>query len=56
MKHYNIGSSLRVLFLSLSLLLSMSMLGAKVEIDGVNYELVTKAKQAIVIAKGVEKY
>ena len=44
-------NSLRSLFLSLALLLSLSMLAAQVEIDGINYKLNADAKQATVIQK-----
>ena len=47
---------LRALFLSLAVLLSLPMLAVKVEIDGINYELNTDAKQATVIAKSWVKY
>ena len=52
----HLHNSLRVLCLSLAVLLSLPMLAVKVEIDGINYELVAKAKQAIVIAKSSGKY
>ena len=52
MKHY-FQNSLRALFLSLSVLLSLPMLAEKVEIDGINYDLVTKAKLATVIKKSI---
>lgn len=55
MKHY-LPNSLRALFLSLAVLLSLPMLAAQVEIDGINYELVAKIKQATVIAKSSGKY
>ena len=55
MKHY-LPNSLRALFLSLGVLLSLPMLAEKFEIDGINYELVAKAKQAIVIAKSSGEY
>ena len=55
MKHY-LPNSLRALFLSLAVLLSLPMLAVKVEIDGINYELVSKVKQATVIAKSSGKY
>ena len=49
MKNY-LHNSLRALFLSLAVLLSLPILAAvEVEIDGINYELVAKAKQATVI-------
>ena len=52
----HLHNSLRALCLSLAVLLSMPMLAEQVEIDGINYELVAKAKQAIVIAKSSGKY
>ena len=52
----HLHKSLRALFLSLSVLLSLPMLAAQVEIDGINYELVAKAKQATVIAKSSGGY
>ena len=55
MKHY-LHNSLRALFLSLAVLLSLPMLAVEVEIDGINYDLVAKAKQAAVIAKSSGKY
>ena len=55
MKHY-LPNSLRALFLSLAVLLSLPMLAIEVEIDGINYELVAKVKQATVIEKSGGKY
>ena len=55
MRHY-LPNSLRALFLSLAVLLSLPMLAVEVEIDGINYDLVAKAKQAIVIRKSSGKY
>ena len=49
-------NSLRALFLSLAVLLSLPMLAIEVEIDGINYDLVAKAKQAIVIKKSSGTY
>ena len=49
-------NSLRALFLSLAVLMSLPMLAAQVEIDGINYELVAKVKQATVIEKSSGKY
>ncbi len=49
-------NSLRALFLSLSVFLSLPMLAEEVEIDGINYELVAKVKQATVIAKSSGRY
>ena len=53
---FSFHNSLRALFLSLAVLLSMPMLAVEVEIDGINYDLVAKAKQAAVIAKSSGKY
>ncbi len=55
MKHY-LHNSLRALFLSLAVLLSLPMLAEKVEIDGINYDLDAEAKQATVIAKSSGEY
>ena len=55
MKHY-LPNSLRALFLSLTVLLSLPVLAVEVEIDGINYDLVVKAKQATVIAKNSGVY
>ena len=52
----HLPNSLRALFLSLAVLLSLPMLAVEVEIDGINYELVAKVKQATVIAKSSGKY
>ena len=52
----HLPNSLRALFLSLTVLLSLPMLAAQVEIDGINYELVAKVKQATVIAKSGGEY
>ena len=49
-------NSMRALFLSLAVLLSLPMLAVEVEIDGINYDLVTKAKLATVIKKCSGKY
>ena len=54
MKHY-LHNSLRALFLSLAVLLSLPMLAVEVEIDGINYDLVAEAKQATVVSKS-DKY
>ena len=53
---FSFHNSLRALFLSLAVLLSLPMLAVEVEIDGINYELVSKLKQATVIAKSSGKY
>ena len=50
MKHHQ-QNSLRALLLSLAVLLSLPMLAEKVEIDGINYELVAETKQATVVEK-----
>ena len=47
---------MRALFLSLAVLLSLPMLAVEVEIDGINYDLVAKVKQATVIEKTSGKY
>ena len=52
----HLPNSLRALFLSLAVLLSLPVLAVEVEIDGINYELVAKVKQATVIAKSSGKY
>ena len=52
----HLPNSLRALLLSLAVLLSLPMLAAQVEIDGINYELVSKLKLATVIAKSSGKY
>ena len=49
-------NSLRALFLSLGVLLSLPMLAVKVEIDGINYDLDSEAKQATVIKKSSGRY
>ena len=52
----HLHNSLRALFLSLAVLLSLPMLAEEVEIDGINYALVSKLKQATVIAKSSGEY
>ena len=52
----HLHNSLRALFLSLAVLLSLPMLAVEVEIDGINYDLVAKVKQATVIAKSGGEY
>ncbi|MBQ8274605.1 MAG: hypothetical protein IJZ11_08795, partial [Bacteroidaceae bacterium] len=52
----HLHNSLRALFLSLAVLLSLPMLAVEVEIDGINYELNADAKQATVIAKSSGEY
>ena len=47
---------MRALFLSLAVLLSLPMLAVEVEIDGINYELVAKIKEATVIEKSSGEY
>ena len=55
MKHY-LPNSLRALFLSLAVLLSLPMQAVEIEIDGIRYDLNAEAKQATVIAKSSGKY
>ena len=52
----HLHNSLRALFLSLAVLLSLPMMAEEVEIDGINYELVAKIKEATVIAKSSGEY
>ena len=52
----HLHNSLRALFLSLAVLLSLPMLALEVEIDGINYELDYEMYQATVIAKSSGKY
>ena len=52
----HLHNSLRALCLSLAVLLSLPMLAVEVEIDGINYELVAKIKEATVIKKSSGKY
>ena len=52
----HLHNSLRALFLSLAVLLSLPMLAVEVEIDGVNYDFNAETKQATVIAKSSGKY
>ena len=52
----HLPNSLRALFLSLAVLLSLPMLAVEVEIDGINYELNADAKQATVKAKSSGEY
>ena len=47
----HLHNSFRALFLSIAVLLSLPMLAVEIEIDGINYELVAKIKEATVIAK-----
>ena len=53
---FSFHNSLRALFLSLAVLLSLPMLAVEVEIDGIRYNLNAEAKQATVIAKSSGKY
>ena len=46
----HLHNSLRALFLSLAVLLSLPMLAVVVEIDGINYDLIPKGKEATVIS------
>ena len=55
MKHL-LQISLRALFMSLALLLSLPMLALEVEIDGMKFDLETIEKQATVIAKSSGEY
>ena len=55
MRHY-LHNSLRALFMSLALLLSLPMLALEVEIDGMKFDLETIEKQATVIAKSSGEY
>ena len=52
----HLPNSLRALFLSLAVLLSLPVLAVEVEIDGINYDLISKAKQATVIVKRSGQY
>ena len=47
----HLHNSLRAMFLSLALLLSLPMMAVEVEIDGINYEFNGETKQATVIRK-----
>ena len=55
MKHY-LPNSLRALFLSLAVLLSLPMLAIEVEIDEIRYDLKPETEQATVIAKSSGEY
>ena len=52
----HLQNSLRALFLSLSVLLSLPMLAVEVEIDGINYDLNANANEAVVIRKSSGRY
>ena len=52
----HLHNSLRALFLSLAVLLSLPMLAVEVMIDGINYDLNAETKQATVIDKSSGKY
>ena len=52
----HLHNSLRALFLSLAVLLSLPMLAVEVEIDGINYEFDADTKRAAVIAKSGGEY
>ena len=52
----HLHNSFRALFLSIAVLLSLPMLAVEVEINGINYELVAKIKEATVIAKSSGEY
>ena len=49
-------NSLRALFLSLAVLLSLPMLAVEVEIDGINYDLNVETKESAVRSKSSGKY
>ena len=52
----HLPNSLRALFLSLAVLLSLPMLAVDVEIDGIKYDLNADARQATVIKKSSGEY
>ena len=52
----HLHNSLRALFLSLAVLLSLPMLAVEVEINGINYDLDTETDQAAVIRKSSGAY
>ena len=52
----HLPNSMRALFLSLAVLLSLPVLAVEVDIDGINYDLISKVKQATVIAKSGGEY
>ena len=52
----HLHNSLRALFLSLAVLLSLPMLAEQVEIGGINYDLNAETKQATVIKKSSGEY
>ncbi|MBQ5839488.1 MAG: leucine-rich repeat protein, partial [Bacteroidaceae bacterium] len=52
----HLHNSLRALFLSLAVLLSLPMLAAKIQIDGIRYNINESSNTAVVIAKLVGKY
>ena len=52
----HLHNSLRALFLSLAVLLSLPMLAVEVEIDGINYDFDSETKQATVIRKSSGEY
>ena len=52
----HLPNSLRALFLSLAVLLSLPVLAAQVVIGGINYELNAEARQATVIKKSWDYY
>ena len=55
MKHY-LHNSLRALFLSLAVFLSLPMLAEGVEINGIWYDFDAETKQATVTSKSSGKY
>ena len=52
----HLHNSLRALFLSLAVLLSLPMQAVEVEIDGINYDLNAEAEQTTVIQKSSGEY
>ena len=52
----HLPNSLRALFLSLAVLLSLPVLAVEFEIDGINYELNAETKQATVIKNSSGEY
>ena len=52
----HLHNSLRALFLSLAVLMSLPMLAVEVMIDGINYDLNAETKQATVVEKSSGKY
>ena len=52
----HLHNSLRALFFSLAVLLPLPILAVEVEIDGINYDIISKGKVATVIAKSSGTY